>query len=385
MTMSKPIIITSLAFASVLAAIVFVVTQTGPKGKPPTHAEAPLPPQSLTVQSVSVTPASVGASQTRVSGYGEAKPKYSLTLSAQVSGQIHTLSEQFVSGQVVQEGQVLAQVDKTEYQLGLASAKAALAQADLGLQEEQRENKQAQTEWKSSRVKGTPLVLREPHLKAAQKAIQQAQQQVTLAQRNVGNTSIKSPFNALIVERHIQPGSVIQTGSPIATLYSTDVIEIRVPIASKEWLKLPSASTLSKQYWLADLQAVDGDAQWLGKVTRIEQHINSKTRERALVITVNNPLKQNPPLLPGTFLRASIHGKTYNSLWRIPNTALTQSESIWYVDKNNTLQKINAVKIYDQNEHTFITPIPNIQSSSIVVRPLNSYVQGMHVEPRLEG
>ncbi len=340
---------------------------------------------------VSVVDVSPNDYQAHISGYGEALPLYMLELKAEVSGRVTQLQANFASGKQLSSGQTLAQIDQLDYQTALASAKTALATARQTLLEEQRQQQQAQMEWQQSGLSGkpdSPLVLREPQLRVAQTNFEQAQQQVTSAQRDLQRTAISAPFDALIVSRNVDLGDYVKIGDSIATLYSTNKVEVSIPLSDDKWRNIQQKDLNQGEKISATLTSIDGSMQWQGYIDRIEQHLNQNTRQCSLVIAVDNPLKATTPLYPNTYVKANIQGKKLSSLLRLPQTAISQNGDLWTVDSKNQLQKHKPVKVFEDSRYVYIKPLPaqnhlSAQNKNIyvVARPLNNYMQGSLVDP----
>ncbi|TMO74111.1 efflux RND transporter periplasmic adaptor subunit, partial [Pseudoalteromonas sp. S3776] len=71
---------------------------------------------------VQVQPIHIDQVRLDVSSYGIVMPKYSTDLVAQVSGQVISLSDKFVKGGFVKEGDVLARIDPNDYEASLIEA-----------------------------------------------------------------------------------------------------------------------------------------------------------------------------------------------------------------------------------------------------------------------
>lgn len=334
---------------------------------------------------VSVVQVSAGTYQATVTGFGEAQPQYQLTLNAEVGGRVLSLSERFVTGMLVRKDELLATLDAADYRQAEATAKAAVADAELALMEEQRQGEQARSEWQQSGLQGdpdSPLVLREPQLQAAQASLEQARQQLISAQRDLDYTTIRAPFDALVVSRAIQPGSYLQSGTVVATLYSTARLEIAVPLSMRQWQNLPDSTSLDNEKWPVQLTDADGSSQWQGYVDRVTQHIDSDTRQRSLVVAVDTPLSLANPLLAGTFAQVQINGREFDGLWKLPASAITQNETFWLVDDKQQLQSLPAHIVFNDSDSTYIVPPVGMDTASIVMRPLNTYLAGMRVNAR---
>jgi len=335
---------------------------------------------------VKVTPTTYNAT---VKGYGQASATHVLTLSAQVSGQITSLSSHFETGALLNKGEVMAFVDETDYQQALAAAEATYEAAYVALEEERLQGVQAQDEWTRSGLTGEPesaLVLRAPQLKSAQAALREAEQNVAAAKRDLAFASITAPFNALVVSRSIQPGSYVQVGTEVAGLYSADVAEISIPLSPSQWAQLPQAKVGEKPDWNVKLTDTTGKQQWQGSIQRIELHQDEDTRQRRAVAVVKNPLSLTSPLYFGTFLVAEIEGRALENVWKIPSSAVSQKQEVWFVDpQTNLLNKFTPDVFFEYEGFAYIAPLKDSNQALIVARPLNNYLVNTRVEPVVEG
>ncbi|WP_028866039.1 efflux RND transporter periplasmic adaptor subunit [Psychromonas aquimarina] len=325
--------------------------------------------------------------QAQIKGYGEVKARYQLTLSSEVSGRVEFLDEKFESGQLFDKNAELVRLNAVSYQQAAAGAQAAVADAEYAFLEEQRQSQQAKLEWRRSGMQGepdSPLVLREPQLAAAQANLNNARRQLEKAQSDLDKTTIAAPFDALVITRDVQPGSYLQAGNTVATLYSTDRVEITVPLSNQQWQNLPPSAALKNKKRPVKLSNSEGTSRWTGYVDRVEKHLDSSSRQRSLVVVVEKPFTQSEPLFPGTFVEAQVQGDELNDLWKVPASAVSQNGYVWYISETNNLARFKAEKVFELADAAYIKPMGGLDSAQIVVRPLNSYVQGMTVTPKVE-
>ena len=404
------IAITLLAGSSMFAALVFNGSQmTPPQEKGPETSQnsssqiqenVPLVSDEISLvaqlQQVAVVSVTADRYTAEVIGYGEAKSRYELNFTAEVSGRVNTVSQQFESGQVIKKGAVIASIDATTYQQALSQAKANVAQAQLDLLEEQRQGEQAKSEWQRSGLTGepdSPLVLRAPQLTQVKAALENAKLERLKAEQDLEKTQIKAPFDALVVTRDIQPGSYVQAGTQVATLYSVDEVEIAVPLSESQWNSLPSFDNqqLKEASWPVTLFSSDGEHQWQGYVERVEQHLSQDTRQRSLVVVVEKPLEQGTALYPGTFLKTSITGKSFDQLWQLPASSVSQQGELWFVDQNDQSVKSSVSTQLEKEGFVYVSASQFAQKSllgksfshksaiQVVKRPLSSFQAGMIV------
>ncbi|REG86832.1 efflux RND transporter periplasmic adaptor subunit [Marinomonas pollencensis] len=342
------------------------------------------PEQAMDVTVIRVLPAQ-HAAMIQVSGVAE--PHYALTLTSQVSGKVVELAETFEKGQRVNQGQLLATLHNTDLTSTLATAKNTLANAVLSLKEEERQEQQSIAEWKAAGFSGQPdsdLVLRKPQLAAAKAQLAAAKAALADAEDDVRNTQIRAPFDALIVTRLIAPGSYLSAGSEVATLYSTDRVEVNLDLAHSDWQKLPDANELIKQRWPAQITSMDGRQQWRGSVLAVDMHIDDTTRMRRLVVSLERPLEQSPPLLPGAFVNIKLQGKPIDNLWQLPNSALSQKSEIWYISDDQRLATFAATPRFVDEKYVYIDVPEQMRDKAyqVLTHPYNSYLPGSLVNPQ---
>jgi len=376
-----PLLLASLTVVAVVAYSLYAAGAQGPA--PPKAAAEPVRPD------VSVVVVRPGAYRAEVSGYGAAEPHYALDLTAQVSGQVTEVSASLEPGERVAHGQLLARLEDSDYRAAVASAEYELASARQTLLEEDRERVQAKAEWDASGLGGRPesaLVLRGPQVATAKANVANAEAAVAGARIDLDQTNILAPFDALVVARSVAPGSYVQAGGEIATLYSTDRVEITVALSARDWANLPDMATLrGADGPMVTLTDVAAGQRWTGRVLRAEGHRSETTRQRNLVIGVQTPLDRTPALFPGTFLDVHIPGRSVDGLWKLPSTALSQQGEIWIVDADDALRSLPADLVFTNRDAVFVRVPEGLgdDDQRVLVHPLNSYVTGMTVHPVL--
>ncbi len=116
------VIVTVLSLGSIFAALGYTVSQLPPAPNQQASAtEQPINPVANTaaislLPQVGVVAVNGQQYQAEVIGFGEARPRYELTLSAEVSGKIDSVHRQFESGLVIKKGTVLGQINDISYQ-----------------------------------------------------------------------------------------------------------------------------------------------------------------------------------------------------------------------------------------------------------------------------
>ncbi|WP_339897538.1 biotin/lipoyl-binding protein [uncultured Gilvimarinus sp.] len=218
-----------LPLAILLAAIVIAVG-LGMLRTPPPQKEV-----GKSVALVDVAPIDMQPIQLQVLSRGLVQPKYTTELVAQVSGEIVALDEAFVRGGIVKKGEVLAQIDPTNYEVRLEEARAGLASATAALELEQAQGEVARVEWEGVSEHPAPaLGLRKPQLKQAQAQVAASEATLKQAQKDLERTKIVAPYDALVAERAISLGTFVNVGTMMGKVMDVSSAEIRLPVANSE-------------------------------------------------------------------------------------------------------------------------------------------------------
>ena len=346
----------------------------------PTKEEVVLHPQ------VSVTTVSTGSYNAQITGYGTVAPHFELTLTSRVAGQVKKLSNAFETEKLIKKGDLLVQLDTTEYKEALAQAQKDLSEAKLSLLEEEREALQAKAEWDSSGLTGEPaseLVFHGPQVAAAKAAVAAANAAVQTAKADLSYTRITAPFDALVVARSVAPGSFVQEGATIATLYSTDRAEITINLSAAQWAGMPDMETLNKGSWPVTLVHAQTGQTWAGYILRASRKANEQSRQQSVIVALDKPLNSDTPLFFGSFVTVNIEGPPMDGLWELPGAAFSQKGEIWYVKSDNTLASFATEPVFSHGQSIYVTPPKEIAGAAqkVLVHPLNHYLDDMAVTP----
>lgn len=347
------------------AAVVLTALEDEPHVK--TEAQAPMTVSYETIEPRIVTDVVVG--------HGVAAPRWQTTLASEVSGRVVWVSDEFVSGNRVLEGDVLAVVNSTNYETELARARSDLAVARRILSEERQRADIAARNWVDSGFEDEPsdLVLREPQLEEARAAVDAAEAAVRNAEYKLAKTRIVAPYDGVIVRRSIGPGDFVRTGDEIGRLFDSEVFEVPVPLSMEELDRLnpdlPAASAV--------LHAQHGNAAWTGSVVRVEQAIDSRNLWRNVVIQITD----TDGLLPGQFVTAEIKARTYSDVFAIPEYLPGHDGTVWFVDGDDRLQSFVPDVLFRDTDNLYVRRSSGIGPllRATIARP--AYLPGVKVQP----
>jgi len=326
-----------------------------------------------------------------VKSQGTVSPRTESALVAQVAGQIMQTSQSFVNGGFFEKGDILVSIDKSDYQFMVAQSKSQVAQAEVALKLEEQEAKVAKQEWQSLNTDEVPpLVAREPQLLLARANLEAAKASLLQAELNLSRTQIKAPYAGRVRAKNSDIGQYITPGMTIGNIYAVDYVEIRLPLPDHElpFLGIPfdfSSVKSGRKGPEVTLKTrfAGKDHAWQGHIARIEGEIDARSRMIYAVARVENPYARSknenrPPLAVGMFVNAEIVGKTEQSLFQIPRSALRDDDRILIVDAEETLRFRSVSPVRLASDIVYIDSELN-DGELVCISPLAAVVEGMPV------
>lgn len=324
-----------------------------------------------------------------VDTFGTVHPRTQNALVAQVSGQINYVSPQFRNGGFFSKGDVLLKLDQRDYVADVKIAEAGLLSAEQVLLEEQANAKQAQTDWKRLGMSQTPsdLVLRKPQLAAAKASLLSAEARLTIAKLALERTEVSAPYDGRILEQLVDFGQVLPANSQVAEIYSTDSVEIRLPINNSDidLVNFPEEyrtnNSLQSVIEARFTSSLSKNQTWLGKVIRTEGAIDSNAQQLYIVAQIEDPynpqIHPGPSIKIGQYVNAEVQGKTLNDVIVINNSAIYQGSYVYVVE--NGLLKRRDINIRWQNSQKTIIENGLNAGELLVTTPLGQVSSGTRV------
>jgi len=376
-----------LVMLCVLAFVAYQITQSKPVAfKGHTSSESRLVVETEVLKEAPFT--------VMVESFGVVQARTNSELFALISGQIQSVSPRYESGAFFKRGDVLLTIDSADYAVAVQVAKGSLVNAELALAEEEARYEQAQRDWKkqSKSIKATDYALRLPQLRAAKSDIETAKAQLTLAELNLERTKIRAPYDGRILNTFVNIGSVIGPNVQLAQIYSSDAIEVRLPVANKalRFITLPEQSKGDKQKFpqaFIENKFTEPPQIWPGRIVRTEAAIDAASQQLYVVARIDDPFqndknKSRRPLKIGQFVRANISGQQLEKVISIPNSTLYQGSYV-YIVKNDRLQR-QPVEVLWRDQQTSVIKSGLESGQHLVTTLLGQITSGTLVEIKNE-
>jgi len=357
-----------------------------------TRPEAPRSPQEQAGTLVEVITIERGDHEVTLEAHGTVMAAEHVVLSPELGGRVVWQSEALVPGRQLAAGEPIVRIDRRDYQLALEAQRAQLQRAELELQLEQGRQRIAQAEWQSfgasagaeptAASPGQALALREPHMRTAEVGLQAAESNLRRARINLGRTTLRAPFDAVVVTEDVEMGQLVGPQSRLATLVGTRHarVQISVPISALGLLELPSEGRPGANAEV--IQEIDGQrVVRAGQITQMLPDLDPAGGNARLVVTIDDPFSLDDegaelPLLLGSFVRVRLEAHPVMGAMEIPLLALREGNRVHVMNSDARLE-IREVEVAWRRDETALIRGDLSPGERVVSSRIGTAVAGM--------
>ena len=359
---------------------------------------------------------------------------------AQVSGKIVKMHPRLKKGAIIPKDDVLIKIDPTDYELSISQVQASIKanKAQLAELDVQKTNTESLFEIEKNALKITQNEVNRKKKLFKEKSISRAEYdkekkgllnqqksyaslknslalfpvqrqrinaeqkkleaQLTTAKLNLQRAIIRMPFSGRISDMKIELGQFVRQGEllTIADGMNKAEINVQIPISSMSQLMRSNKNiTINELNANQEKIALDINAlvkltlgehivEWKGKVSRISETLDLKTRTIGVIVEVNDPYKDivpgiKPPLMKGMFVSVELSGQLQPDRLVIPRSALTNSH-VHLVNQNNRLETRKVTTSLKTNGFVVISSGLK-KDDQIIVSDLIPAIENMLLHP----
>ncbi len=293
---------------------------------------------------------------------GDVRPAQDIVLSPRVRGQVLELSQNFVPGGMIREGELLLQIDPADFENALSIRRSELLQVEASLEIEEGRQSLAKKELAllgdSIDETNRALVLREPQFASIRSQVAAAKAAVERAKLDLERTQIVAPFDAQILRRTANVGSQVGPGDELGQLVGIDEywIMVAVPVRNLRWVLFPDGDRLGSKVTLRNADAWGADVSREARVSRMIGTLDQESRLARVLVTVDDPLSQNtdaPPLILDTLIESQIEGKPIDNVVRLKREYIHDRDTVW-IKSNGKLEIRETVIDFRDAEYAYI-------------------------------
>jgi membrane fusion protein, multidrug efflux system len=252
---------------------------------------------------------------------GSLKAVNSAVVKAKVAGELKVLTVR--EGEKVSAGQLIGQLDATEYEWRLRQAQdqATAAQSQLDIAKRTLDNNKALVD--QGFISRNALDTADSTAAGANASLQAAKAAAEIARKSVRDSEVRAPITGLIAQRLAQPGERVGIDQRIVEIVDLSRIELEAAVASDDVVGLRVGQSARV--------AIDGLVQAVpARVVRINPSAQSGSRTVLAYLELLPSAEQKPALRQGLFGRASIDMQRKTALV-VPVSALRLDQALPYV------------------------------------------------------
>ncbi len=312
----------------------------------PTGAPAP-DPQSQTAsggppQTVRDAPAAIGDMPITIDALGAVTPLASITVRTQIAGRLMEVG--FQEGQMVKQGDFLAQIDPRPYEATLAQAQAQLAK-DTSLHEQAQSDLARYQKLESQDSIARQQVEDQQFLVTQdQAAMGSDQAQIDTAKLNIAYCHITAPISGRVGLRLVDPGNYLQPSDTTGVVVVNEIDPISVVFSTAED-NLPQIAARMKSGAKLTATAYDrtnSKALATGTVSTIDNQIDLTTGTFKLRAQFDNA---DGALFPNQFVNIKLLVDTMGGAVLAPNPAIQIGASGSFVYVVNADSSVSVRKV----------------------------------------
>ncbi len=316
---------------------------------------------------------------------GTVQPEEDVTLSPLVGGQIVSRSDKFTPGGFVRKGEVLLQIDPSDYRNTLELRKSDLLQRQSDLNVEMGRQQVARQDYRlvgdSLSPEEKALVLRQPQLEAVKATVEAAKASVAQAELNLKRTTIRAPFDAHILSRNVTIGSQVAPGNNLGRIVGTERywVVVSVPVSKLPWLSFPeSEDDQGSGVRIYNKSGYEGFYRE-GYLYRQIGALDAQTRLASVIVVVPDPLEDirpdKPGMIIGSFVEVEIEAETLEDVVRISRDHIRNNETVWVMNEGKlAIRSVDIV--FSDAEYSYVIDGVN-DGDQIVTTNLSTVVEGV--------
>lgn len=273
-------------------------------------------------------------------------------------------------GERVDEGKVLARLDRTDYALQVrdASAQVRMLEADVVRKRKLRD----------------AGVLSAAALEPLEAQLESARVALATARRQLSHTELTAPFAGRVARRLVPQGAVVPAGEPVLVLQQDDVVDVQADLPEWAAQRLALGPTLTATGEPTSREGITLDLAYLEHGTQPDEG----ARTYPLMLRGEQPEGIN--LLPGMAVRVRLplpapENAASSASLVVPLLAIARDRDetayVWVVDAQHEVQRVDVTVADIQGDKAWVEADLE-PGAQVVVAGVSRLHPGQSVEPQ---
>lgn len=281
-----------------------------------------------------------GASTDSATYTAEIRSRYETDLSFQVAGKL--VNRAVDVGATVKKGQLLAQLDQTDQQLGVDAARGAVPAAQSDLDRSRSEEARFRDLLERGLTTRAQYQAQQTAVRSAEAKLSQATAELRLAQQRLGYTTLRAGEDGVVTRAMVEVGAVVAAGQRALSIARPSELEAVFDVSDGRIGEVKAGAPVV-------INPLSGDSTaWAGRVREISPSADPVTRTYQVRTTIVSP---PPSLRLGMTVSVTLARVAGAPNVSLPSTAIFQKDgkpAVWIVKADSTVElRAVAVERYD--------------------------------------
>ncbi|MFN3304459.1 MAG: efflux RND transporter periplasmic adaptor subunit [Roseateles sp.] len=271
---------------------------------------------------------------------GAIQPARRADLRAEVAAVVLQVAKD--NGERVRTGDLIIRLDATAIRDSLTSAEEAMRAAQQSFEQTERVLARQRTLNQQGVTSMQALEDAEIRRNAAQSELAAAKARVVTARQQVSRTEVRAPFDGVVSERKVSVGDTVQVGRELVKVIDPASMRFEGQVSADRLGELKLGQPVSFRI------NGFGDAEFRGKLARIDAAANATTRQVEVTAEFND--KAKAPQVAGLYAEGRVESTERKALVLAEGSIVRQGDSafVWKV-AGNQLKKV-AVTLGERDE-----------------------------------
>lgn len=248
-------------------------------------------------------------------------------------------------GDNVKKGQLLMVINNADLQAKSAQVKAAIAAAEAGFENAEKDYKRYQSLMKSNSISQKEMDDMTTRYEMMKSQLEGAKQQQSEVNAQLQYVNLSAPFDGVITNRFIEVGDMANPGMPLLAIEQPGKMEVSAMVPENEiqWVKQGAEVVVS-------VNSIESEVK--GVITEVSSSSKNTGGQYAIKVVITD---ENKALRSGMFATVGVQVKndsSDNSVLTIPQKSLItrgQLSGVYTVSQSNTaiLRSLKLGKMMD--------------------------------------
>ena len=278
------------------------------------------------------------------------------------------------NGEPVKRGDLLVRLDDTAIRDSVNSAEEAVRASSQAFDQTERQVQRFKTLQGQGMMSMQALEDAEVRRNNAQSDLVSERSRAVSARQQLRRTEVRAPFDGVVSERKVSAGDTASVGKELLKVIAPSSMRFEGLVSADRMHEIQVGQTVAFR--------VNGfpDAEFMGKVNRVDATANAVTRQVEVVVNFSDPAVA--PRVAGLFAEGRIESGSSQAL-TLPEAAITRTEngpSVWRV-QGAQLQQV-WVKLGERDPRRGEFPVLSglTEGDRVLRKPNSSLLDGQRLE-----